>query len=67
MKTRSITLSEDQLEDLAKICDAAKAQAEWMLTGLVRIFDDGERRAAKKTLENFIAGCEVYAEMFRRS
>lgn len=67
MKTRSITLSEDQLEDLAKICDVAKEQAEWKRRSLCRIFDDGERRAARKTVENFIAGCEVYAELFRRS
>lgn len=67
MSTRTITFSSEQLEDLAKICDVARAQAEWKLTSPCRLFDDGERREAKKTVENFIAGCEVYAELFRRS
>ena len=50
MKTRSFNLSQDQLDDLVKICEVAKEQAEWKLTCLCRFF---------------IAACEVYKDMFR--
>ena len=65
MKTRSFNLSQDQIDDLVKICEVAKEQAEWKLTCLCRFFDEGERRSHQKTVENFIAACEVYKDMFR--
>lgn len=67
MAANAVYLTEDDRHDLAIICDAAKKQGEWEIASLKRFFDEGERESDKKTLANFVAGCEAFAEMFRRS